>query len=165
MKIIKFFIPIIIAIVAASCIGEPSRSPSIQTYTLYVNSDTIASTQKTPVAVGDTLKILMDLCGYYDDLEYFYIKTDREYTKDSIADQDEFLSYCNPLYTNSKEGTYSFNSGIKNLRLTLYLIPKRAKEDESQKIPVSLCLKSKCDTKEEYNPFYLNFNYYITNKK
>lgn len=165
MNFIKFFVSTIATIALASCIGEPSKSPSIQTYTLYVNSDTISSTKNTPVPVGDTLKITMDLNGYYDDLEYFYIKIDREYTKDSIADQEEFLKYCNPLYTNTKDGTYSFNSGVKNIRLILQLIPQRAKQDETQAIPVSLCLKSKCDTKEEYNPYYLNFNYYITNKK
>lgn len=165
MKTIKLLLLTAIAILAVSCIGEPSRSPYIQTYNLLINSDTITSTEKTPVPVGDTLKITMDLCGFYDDIEYFYIKTDREYTKDSIANQDEFMSYCNTLYTNAKEGTYSFNSGIKNMRLTLLLIPQRAKEDESQKIPVSLCLKSTCDTKSEFNPYYLNFNYYITNKQ
>ena len=103
--------------------------------------------------------------GFSNDLEYFYINTDREYTKDSIADQEEFLKYCNKLYTNAKEGTYSFNPGVKNMRITLYLMPQRTKEDENQKIPVSLSLKSNCDTKDEFNPYYLNFNYYITNKK
>lgn len=165
MNFIKFFILTVITITLASCIEEPSISPSIQTYTLCINSDTITSTKNTPVPVGDTLKITMDLNGYYDNLEYFYIKTDREYTKDSIADQEEFLKYCNPLYTNTKDGTYSFNSDVKNIHLTLYLIPQRAKEDETQTIPVSLCLKSTCDTKEEYNPYYLNFNYYITANK
>ena len=165
MKIIKFFISIIIAIVVASCIGEPTRSPYIQTYNLYVNSDILTSTEKTPIAVGDTLKIVMDLYGFSNDLEYFYINTDREYTKDSIADQEEFLKYCNPLYTNVKEGTYSFIPGVQNMHLTLYLIAKRAKEDEKSKIPVSLSIKSACDAEEEYNPYYLNFNYYITANK
>ena len=157
MNFIKFFVSTIATIALASCIGEPSKSPSIQTYTLYVNSDTITSTKNTPVPVGDTLKITMDLNGYYDDLEYFYIKTDREYTKDSIADQEEFLKYCNPLYTNTKDGTYSFNSGVKNIRLILQLIPQRAKQDETQAIPVSLCLKSKCDTKRGIQPLLFEF--------
>lgn len=164
MKSIKFIFLIVSAIILASCIGEPTQSPYIQVRALTINSDTIEST-KTPVPVGDTLKITMDLYGYANNLVYFNINTDREYTKDSISDQEEFLKYCNPLYTNVSEGTYSFNPGTTNMRITLNLIAKRAKEDESQKIPVSLSLKSECDTKEEFNPYNLNFNYFITNKE
>lgn len=165
MKIIKFLIPIIIAVVAISCDQEPSRSPYIQPFGVRLNSDTIAFSDTIKVPVGDTLKLGLGLLGFYHDLEYFYIKTDREYTKDTIAHQEDLLKYCNLLYTNVKDGTYSFNSGVQNMNLTLYLIPQRAKEDESQPISVSLGLKSACKTSVEFNPFYLNFNYYITNKK
>jgi hypothetical protein len=164
MKIIKTLIITAIAVFLVSCIDGPSRSPYIQVRKLAINSDTIKSTE-TPVPVGDTLQITMDLYGFADDLIYLNINTDREYAKDSIADQEEFLKYCEPLYTSVKEGTYSFVPGVKNMHLTLYLIAKRAKEDEKSKIPVSLSIKSACNTKEEYNPYYLNFSYYITNKK
>jgi hypothetical protein len=164
MKFTKTLTFIAIAIFLASCIGEPTRSPFIQVRHLAINSDTIKSTE-TPVPVGDTLQITMDLYGFTDDLIYFNINTDREYAKDSIADQEAFLKYCDPLYTNAKEGIYSFIPGVQNMHLTLYLIAKRAKEDEKSKIPVSLSIKSACDTKEEYNPYFLNFSYYITNTK
>ena len=164
MKIIKLVFFIVSAIIITSCIGEPTRSPYIQVRNIAINSDTITSTA-TPVPVGDTLQIELDLYGFVDDLIYFNINTDREYAKDSIADQEEFLKYCNPLYTNAKEGTYSFIPGVQNIHLTLFLIAKRAKEDEKSKIPVSLSIKSACDAEEEYNPYYLNFNYYITANK
>jgi hypothetical protein len=165
MKIIKFFIIAIVAIVAISCNEEPSRSPYIQPFYVRINSDTITNNSKLEVPVGDTLKLSLSLYGFYHDLEYFSIKMDREYAKDTIAHQEDLLTYCNPLYTNVKEGVYSFKPGVQNMNLTLYLIPKRAKEDTTQPIPVSLSLKSACKTSVEYNPFYMDFNYYITNKK
>lgn len=164
MKSIKLVFFIVSAIILTSCIGEPTSSPYIQVRNLAINSNKIESTA-TPVPVGDTLKITLDLYGYSDDLIYFNVNTDREYAKDSIDDQEAFLEFCNPLYTNAKEGTYSFNPGIQNMHLTLFLIAKRAKEDEKSKIPVSLSIKSACDAKEEFNPYYLNFNYYITATK
>ena len=165
MKLIKTLILIAISIVVASCIGEPSRSPHIQTYGLAINSTPITNTADNPVPVGDTLKIEMELYGFEEDLEYFHIDLDREFTQDSIANENELLQYCNPLYTNTKEGIYSFNPGIKNMSFTLFLIPKRAKEDETQKIPVSLALKSTYTKDKDYTTYYLNFNYYITANK
>ena len=165
MKLIKTFILIAVSIAVASCIGEPSRSPHIQTYGLAINSTPISNTQDNPVPVGDTLKIEMELYGFANDLEYFYVDLDREFTKDSIANENDLLQYCNPLYTNTSQGIYSFIPGIQTMRFTLFLIPKRAKEDEKQKIPVSLALKSTYSKDKDYTTYYLNFNYYITNKK
>jgi hypothetical protein len=164
MKFIKTLTFTAIAIFLASCIGEPTRSPLIQVSNLAINSDSIESTQ-TPVPVGDTLQITIDLLGFVNELEYFQITTDREYTKDSIADQEEFLKYCNPLYSNPANGIYAFNPGVTNIHLTLFLIPKKAKEDETEKIPVGLSLKSNYSEKGDYNIYNMNFSYYITNTK
>lgn len=165
MKLIKALILVAITATLASCIGEPTRSPHIQTYGLAINSTPITNTADYPVPVGDTLKIEMELYGFANDLEYFQISLDRDFTQDSIANENDMLEYCNPLYTNTKEGVYSFIPGIQTMRLTLFLIPKRAKEDETQKIPVSLALKSTYTKDKDYTTYYLNFNYYITANK
>ena len=154
-----------IAILLASCINEPSRSPHIQTYGLAINSTQINGTKDNPVTVGDTLQIEMELYGFQDDLEYFQVSLDREFTKDSIANENDLLQYCNPLYTKANEGIYYFNPGIKTMRLTLFLIPQRAKENVNEKIPVSLALKSTYTKDKDFTTYYLNFNYYIKNKE
>lgn len=165
MKSLKLILFIVATTILTSCIGDPTKSPHIQTYGLAINSTPITNTADNPVPVGDTLKIEMELYGFTEDLEYFQVELDREYTKDSIANENDFLQYCNPLYTNTKEGIYTFYSGIKTMHFTLFLIPKRTKEDEKQKIPVCLTLKSTYSKDKDYNPYYLNFNYYITANK
>jgi hypothetical protein len=165
MKHIKTLILIAIATMLASCIGEPTRSPHIQTYGLAINSTPISNTKEYPVFVGDTLQIEMELYGFQDDLEYFQVSVDREFTNDSIANEEDFLQYCNPMFTNAKEGVYSFNPGIKTMHLTLFLMPKRAKEDTTQPIPVSLALKSAYKKDKDHTTYNLNFNYYIKNKE
>ena len=164
MKFIKTLTFTAIAIFLASCIGEPTRSPLIQVTGLAIDSTSIESTA-TPVPVGDTLKITMNLQGFVNDLEYFQIDMDRDYAKDSIADTEAFLKYCNPLYSKPEEGVYTFNAGVSNIRCTLYIIPKRSKENEKEGIPVKLNLKSNCKLSGEANPYPLQFNYYITNKQ
>jgi hypothetical protein len=169
MKLIKTYILVVIstlmAILYSSCTKdqEPYKSPVIRVHGLFINSDSIKNID-TPVPVGDTLKINLGLECYIHDIEYFHINMDREYAKDSILQQD-FLEYCDPLYTNTKEGVYYLKPGVQNMLITLSIIPKRAKEDEKAGIPVSLSLKSKCNSGDDYNPFYVNFNYFITNKK
>ncbi|MBR2370153.1 MAG: hypothetical protein IKA83_08360 [Paludibacteraceae bacterium] len=164
MKLLKTSILLIISILAVSCLDEPYRSPNIRVNKLGVNSDTLSSTA-TPILVGDTLKLSLTLEGFVNDMEYFHINMDREYAKDSIAYTEDLLQYCNPLYTDVKDGLYYFNPGVQNMYLTLLIIPKKAKEDEKAGIPVSLSLKSKCNEGDDYNPYYLDFYYFITNKK
>lgn len=166
MKLLKsavlLFFSVLIMSLITSCSEkqEPFHSPYIGVHGLFINSDTITDT-KTPVSVGDTLKIPLTLECYMHDIEYFNIKIDREYAKDSIEGQEGFLEFCNPLYTNVEEGVYYFNPGTQNMGITLLIIPKQAKEDENTSIPVSLSLKSKCNEGDDYNPFYLNFNFHI----
>lgn len=164
IKFIKALIFATSAIILSSCIGEPTRSPYILVSKLAINSDTIKSTS-TPVPIGDTLQITMDLQGFSNDLEYFQINMDRDYSKDSIADAEAFLELCNPLYTDAKNGLYAFKPGIKNVHMTLFIMPKRAKENIEEGIPMSLSIKSNCNTGDETNPFSIGFNYYITNKE
>lgn len=164
MHLIKTSVFIALAILLAACIKDPYRSPYIQVTNIAINSDTIESTE-TPVPIGDTLQISMSLQGFVNNLEYFQITMDRDYAKDSIDDTETFLEYCNPLYTRAKDGLYSFNPGINNMYLTLFIIPKRTKDDEKEKVPVTLSIKSDCNTGDETNPYTIGFSYYITNKK
>jgi hypothetical protein len=170
MKLLKTPTLLILSILIISLISscskdkEPFMSPFIGIHGLFINSDTIQNLE-TPIPVGDTLKIPLSLECYMHDIEYLNIKMDREYAKDSIAGQEGFLNFCNPLYTNVEEGVYYFNPGTKNMGIMLLIIPKQAKEDEKSGVPVSISLKSKCNPGDEFNPFYLNFNYFITNKK
>lgn len=169
MKLLKTSTLIVFSIFMVSLISscskdkEPFYSPAIKVRALFVNSESVVDT-KTPIAVGDTLKMPISLEGYIHDIEYFHIKMDREYAQESILQKD-FLEYCDPLYTNAEEGLYYFKPGVQNMNLTLLIIPKKAKEDEKAGIPVSLSLKSKCNEGDDYNPYYLDFYYFITNKK
>ncbi len=170
MKLFRNSILLVLSILTTSLIvscdkdKEPFISPSISVHGLYINSDTIAST-KTPVPVGDTLKIPLSFYGYMHDIEYINIIMDREYAKDSIAHTEDLLKLCNPLYTNVKEGVYYFNSGIQTISLTLLIIPQRIKEEGKNEFPIKLSLKSKCNEGDEYNPYNLEFYYAIKNKE
>ena len=81
MKSLKLILFIVATTILTSCIGDPTRSPHIQTYGLAINSTPITNTADNPVPVGDTLKIEMELYGFTEDLEYFQVELERIYKR------------------------------------------------------------------------------------
>ena len=138
-----------------SCLGN-YNNPRIVFHRLYLNEKQIANTE-TPIPVGDTLYIEVELNGCGNELTQLQIDIDREYLKDSLITVTEQKEQLCTEYSQPSKGFYQFKPETYVIGNYWMLIPIKARADQSENFTVTMSLQNESKVEEPYNPYTQEF--------
>lgn len=138
-----------------SCLGN-YNNPRIVFHRLYLNDKQIANTE-TPIPVGDTLYIEVELNGCGNELTQLQIDIDREYLKDSLITVTEQKEELCTEYSQPSKGFYQFKPETYVIGTYWMLIPIKARVDQSETFTINMRLQNESKVEDPYNPYVKEF--------
>lgn len=149
-----------VGIFATSCLGN-YNSPRIVLHRLYIDTTQITSTA-TPIHVGDTLFVEVELNGLGNELTQLQIDIDREFLKDSLVTVTETGEQLCTEYSQVSKGFYQFKPKTYIIGTYWMLIPIKARTNQSEPFTVNMRLQNTSKVEEPYNPYTEDFLVYVS---
>lgn len=138
-----------------SCLGN-YNNPCIVFHRMYIDTTRIASTE-TPICVGETLFVEIELNGRGNELTTFQTNIDREYLKDSLVTITEDGEQLCTEYSQPGKGFYQFKPQTYIIGTYWMLIPIKARTNQQEPLTVNMRLQNTSKVEDPYNPYVQEF--------